>query len=575
MDSRSAAHVLSQIGTLLDLAGAPRFNARAYKTASRAILELGSDDLGPLLNSGELAKTKGVGPATLSVIRELVETGESSYLNRLSESTPKGLYELLKVPGLGGTKIHQIQEALGVESLDDLEAAALDGRLAKLPRFGPKTAERILKGIEFARSSSRKTLYHRGLMQALIVREHVARHPDVIEAIIAGSVRRHNEIVGDVDIVAVCKADPQEVAESLANAAGVKRAKRDGEFVTITYVDEVCVDILCAAPESAGYAVWRMTGNDAHVNAVRQLAVAKRIKLTDDGVISRGGKPVPTPSEAHFFRVLGLQEIPPELREGRGEVEAAAAGTLPTLVEENDIRGALHCHSVYSDGTSTIAELAAGARKRGWDYIGITDHSESAFYAGGLKRDKLAEQHDEIDKLNAKSKGFRILKGIEADILADGRVDYDDEILDSFDYVVGSIHSRFSMDGSAMTDRVLRALDDRHLTILGHPTGRLLLSREPYAIDIEAVIEKAAETGTAIELNADPHRLDIDWRHCRSARDRGVLIEIGPDAHSVNSLDNTFVGVGLARKGWLRAEDVLNTKSAKEVLAFAKKKRGL
>jgi len=573
MDSRTAAHVLSQIGTLLDLAGAPRFNSRAYQTASRAILELGAEDLGPLLNSGELGKTKAVGRATLSVIRELVETGESSYLNRLSESTPKGLYDLLKVPGLGGTKVHQIQEALGVETLDDLEAAALDGRLAKLPKFGPKTAERILKGIEFARSASNKTLYHRGLIQALIVRDQVSRHPDVIEAIIAGSVRRHNEIIGDVDIVAVCKADPEIVAASFADSAGVKTAKRNGGYVSITYVDDVTVDIYCTVLENAGYAVWRLTGSDAHVADVRAYATKKRIKLTDDAVIGRGGKPLTMRNEAAFFKALGLQEVPPELREGRGEVEAAAAGMLPDLVEEKDIRGPLHCHSEYSDGGATIEEMAEGARERGWDYIGITDHSESAFYAGGLKRDAIARQHDEIDELNSQRKGFRILKGIEADILADGRVDYDDEILGSFDFVVGSVHSRFSMDGGAMTDRVLRAMEDPHLTILGHPTGRLLLSREPYAIDIEAVIEKAAETGTAIELNADPHRLEMDWRHCRSARDRGVLIEIGPDAHSVNGLDNTFVGVGLARKGWLRSEDVLNARSAKEVVRFAKKKR--
>jgi len=573
MDSRTAAHVLSQIGTLLDLAGAPRFNSRAYQTASRAILELGAEDLGPLLNSGELGKTKAVGRATLSVIRELVETGESGYLNRLSESTPKGLYDLLKVPGLGGTKVHQIQEALGVETLDDLEAAALDGRLAKLPKFGPKTAERILKGIEFARSASNKTLYHRGLIQALIVRDQVSRHPDVIEAIIAGSVRRHNEIIGDVDIVAVCKADPEIVAASFADSAGVKTAKRNGGYVSITYVDDVTVDIYCTVLENAGYAVWRLTGSDTHVADVRAYATKKRIKLTDDAVIGRGGKPLTMRNEAAFFKALGLQEVPPELREGRGEVEAAAAGMLPDLVEEKDIRGPLHCHSEHSDGGATIEEMAEGARERGWDYIGITDHSESAFYAGGLKRDAIARQHDEIDELNSQRKGFRILKGIEADILADGRVDYDDEILGSFDFVVGSVHSRFSMDGGAMTDRVLRAMEDPHLTILGHPTGRLLLSREPYAIDIEAVIEKAAETGTAIELNADPHRLDMDWRHCRSARDRGVLIEIGPDAHSVNGLDNTFVGVGLARKGWLRSEDVLNARSAKEVVRFAKKKR--
>jgi DNA polymerase (family 10) len=260
------------------------------------------------------------------------------------------------------------------------------------------------------------------------------------------------------------------------------------------------------------------------------------------------------------------------MREGLGEVEAAARRELPNLVTYDDLRGVLHCHSDYSDGTATIEEMARAAKERGWDYIGISDHSESAFYAGGVKRDKLLRQHEEIDRLNEELDGFRILKGIEADILADGRLDYDAEILDSFDYVIGSIHSRFSMEGDVMTKRVLAALDDPHLTILAHPTGRLLLSREPYAIDVEAVLEKAAEVGVAVELNADPHRLDLDWRYCRQAKELGVTIEIGPDAHSTTSLDNVHFGIGMARKAWLEAGEILNTRSANAVLAFARRR---
>jgi DNA polymerase (family 10) len=256
-----------------------------------------------------------------------------------------------------------------------------------------------------------------------------------------------------------------------------------------------------------------------------------------------------------------------------GEIEAAARRELPSLVTFDDLRGVLHCHTEYSDGTATIEAMAIAAEERGWDYIGISDHSESAFYAGGLKRDKLLRQLEEIDELNARLNGFRILKGIEADILADGRLDYDAAILDGFDYVIGSIHSRFSMDGDAMTKRVLAALDDPHLTILAHPTGRLLLSREPYAIDIEAVLEKAAQTGVAVELNADPHRLDLDWRYCRQAKELGVTIEIGPDAHSTAALDNVHFGIGMARKAWLEAGEILNTRKADEVVAFARKRR--
>jgi DNA polymerase (family 10) len=261
------------------------------------------------------------------------------------------------------------------------------------------------------------------------------------------------------------------------------------------------------------------------------------------------------------------------MREGMGEIEAAARRELPQLVTFDDLRGVLHCHSDYSDGTATVEEMANAAKERGWSYIGISDHSESAFYAGGLKRDKLARQHDEIDRLNAQMTDFRILKGIEADILADGRLDYDAKTLDRCDYVIGSIHSRFSMDGDAMTKRVLAAMDDPHLTILAHPTGRLLLSREPYAINVEAVLEKAADVGVAVELNADPHRLDLDWRYCRQAKELGVPIEIGPDAHSTAALDNVHFGIGMARKAWLEAGEVLNTGSAEDVIAFARKRR--
>jgi DNA polymerase (family 10) len=282
---------------------------------------------------------------------------------------------------------------------------------------------------------------------------------------------------------------------------------------------------------------------------------------------------VPVANEDALFAALDLQPIPPEMREGMGEIEASARHELPELVVFDDLRGALHCHTDYSDGAATLEEMANAAKELGWSYIGISDHSESAFYAGGLKRDKVARQHDEIDRLNARMVDFRILKGIEADILADGRLDYDSDFLDRFDYVIGSIHSRFSMDGDTMTKRVLAAMDDPHLTILAHPTGRLLLSREPYSIDIPAVLQKAAQVGVAVELNADPHRLDLDWRYCRQAKELGVTIEIGPDAHSTPGLENVHFGIGLARKAWLEASEILNTGSADNILAFARKRR--
>jgi DNA polymerase (family 10) len=303
------------------------------------------------------------------------------------------------------------------------------------------------------------------------------------------------------------------------------------------------------------------------------LAQKKGFDLKGNTLVRRDGKRVHVTSEDALFAALDLQPIPPEMREGMGEVEASARHELPKLVVFDDLRGALHCHTDYSDGAATLAEMTNAAKELGWSYIGISDHSESAFYAGGLKRDKVARQHDEIDRLNAGMKDFRILKGIEADILADGRLDYDSDFLDTFDYVIGSIHSRFSMDEDTMTKRVLAAMDDPHLTILAHPTGRLLLSREPYPIDILAVLQKAAQVGVAVELNADPHRLDLDWRYCRQAKELGVTIEIGPDAHSTAGLENVHFGIGLARKAWLEADEILNTGSADDILAFARKRR--
>jgi DNA polymerase (family 10) len=391
---------------------------------------------------------------------------------------------------------------------------------------------------------------------------------------VAGSIRRHNEVVADIDIVASCSADPQAVAESFGRSPGVMKATMADEpgSVRLQFIDGTQVDLYCASQADYAVALWRATGNSAHVQELEALAQKKGFEIKSNHLVKRGGKRVPAASEDALFAALDLQPIPPEMREAMGEIEASGRKELPDLVVFDDLRGALHCHTDYSDGSATLEEMANAAQELGWSYIGISDHSESAFYAGGLKRDKVARQHAEIDRLNSRMKGFRILKGIEADILADGRLDYDSDFLDRFDYVIGSIHSRFSMDGDTMTKRVLAAMDDPHLTILAHPTGRLLLSREPYPLDIPAVLEKAAQVGVAVELNADPHRLDLDWRYCRDAKELGVTIEIGPDAHSTAGLENVHFGIGLARKAWLEAREILNTASADDVIAFARKR---
>ena len=574
MDSRTAAHVLSQIGALLELHGENRFKTRAYVTAAKALLALDVDDIAPLYRSGTLAATPGIGPATLSVIADLVNTGDSRYHEQLRESTPEGLLEMLRVPGLGTTKIHQIHQGLHIETVQDLEAAAKDGRLAALPRFGSKTAEKILKGIAFLKETGAYVLYPHAAAEARRLVTAVRQHPDVIEAEVAGSLRRRREVIRDIDIVASCRGDPERVAAAFSRSPGVRHVVGGGgRSVSIRFVDGTLLDLHCVVPDEYAVALWRATGSAEHERALMELARARGLTLTDGSLRDAAGRVVALADEPALFAAVGLDYIPPELREGRGELSAAADGSLPTLIEAGDIQGVLHCHSQYSDGAATIAEMAAAARARGWSYLGISDHSQSAFYAGGLTRDAVLAQHEEIDRVNDTLTGFRVLKGIEADILADGRVDYDAETLERFDYVIGSVHSRFAMAEAAMTERMLRALDDPNLTILGHPTGRLLLTREPYAVNMDAVLEKAGALGVAVELNADPHRLDIDWRLCRIAKERGVQVEIGPDAHAPHGLDNVEFGIGIARKGWLEAGDVLNTRSADAVIAAAAARR--
>ena len=572
MDSRSAAHVLSEIADLLELRAENRFKTRAYRGAAKAVLGLDTDDLTPMLRSGQLAKVKGVGSATIAVITDLVENGESRYLEQLRMNVPDGLLEMMRVPGLSPEKVQQIHDTLGVASIDDLEVAARDGRLAKVKGFGERTVERLVDAIAFKRRTHALVLFPRAHADAALLLSSVRRHPDVTSAEVAGTVRRRCEAVRDIDIVAAVRGDPNSVAASFARVPGVGDASVAGGSASLRYVDGTMLDLYCVPEDDFAVAFWRATGNTTHVTQMTSLLAAVGFTLDGNIVRDARGERVPVPTEEALYALADLAYIPPELREGEGEL-TAATGTLPRLVTAGDIRGVLHCHSTYSDGHATIADMAEAARARGWTYLGISDHSQSAFYAGGLRPDDVARQHDEIDALNATLTDFTVLKGIEADILGSGQLDYDDATLDRFDFVIGSVHSRFRMTESEMTTRILTALDDPRLTILGHPTGRLLLVREPYPVDMVAVIEKAADVGIAMELNADPHRLDLEWRHCRRAKALGVPIEIGPDAHSTIGLDVVSIGVDMARKGWLEADDILNARSAVDILAFAKARR--
>jgi DNA polymerase (family X) len=578
MDPRAAAHVLTQIATLLELHGQPPLRVRGFQAAARTVATLPEPQLRAAVATGSADALEGVSPEALDVIRDLVETNSALLLETLQEETPEGLLEMLRVPGLGPARIRLIHDGLHIETLQELEAAVADGRLAGLPRFGDKTAERIGLGIASLRDAGAFVLHEHGAAEAERLRALIAAHADVLDVAVAGSVRRRCEVVRDVDLVAAVRGSPSVVAAALSHSEGVREViGGGGRTVTLRFANGTRLDLACVRPEQFALALWRATGSDAHVRAVTEYAASRGFTLTGDELRDPQGALCPVSTEADLYRHLGLAPIVPELREGTDELVAAANDTLPALITEPDLRGALHCHSQYSDGGATIAEMAAAALARGWRYLGVSDHSQSNTYAGGLSRDAILRQHDEIDAINAsfaeQGVDFKVLKGIEADILPCGRVDYDKAVLDSFDFVIASVHTRYGMNERQMTDRVLKALDDPHLTVLGHPTGRLLLTREPFAIDMGEVIARAGEVGVAVELNADPHRLDIDWRLCRIARHHGTMVSIGPDAHSPQGLDHITLGIGTARKGWLSALNVLNTRSADAVLAFARARR--
>ncbi len=572
MDKKAVAQVLEQIAAFLELKGENPFRIRAFRTAARTVGGFPAD-LRDGIDDGSLASTKGVGPATLQIVQEIVLTGRASMLEELREQIPPGLVEMLAIQGLGVAKIRQIHEVLDIDSLPELEAAALDGRLARLPRFGPKTSENILKGIAYLRQASAFRLSHHAADEAEGLRAALERMPGVLQVVVAGDVRRRAEVVRDLVLVIVADVPPGELFKRLSQLPGVHEfAGQDDRRLTLRFAGGASAQIVVTTPVNTGAVLVQATGSEAHLRALAAHAASRDLALSG-AALWRGSAFVPTPDEAAFYAALGLDWIPPELREGQGEIEAAERHALPRLLERGDLRGFLHCHTRYSDGSNSIEELALACRAAGYAYVGITDHSQAAAYAGGLKAGDLARQAGEIDEVNGRLGGIRVLKGVEADILQDGRIDFDEEVLARLDFVIASVHSRFNMNTAEMTARMLAAMDNPHLTIIGHPTGRLLLSREPYGLDVDAVIAKAAATGVALEINADPHRLDLDWRLARRARDRGAAISIGADAHSAAGIANVEYGVNMARKGWLGAGDILNALPVEEFLARVARRR--
>jgi DNA polymerase (family 10) len=568
VDRKSVADTLDRMAAYLELKGENQFRVRAFRNAAKTV-EGFPGELRDAIADGSLAQAKGIGPAILQVITELVETGRAELFDQLREDVPPGLVEMLAISGLGVAKIRQIHTTLGIETLPELEEAARDGRLAALPRFGARTADAILKGITFLRHSSQWRLAHHAHDEAQAIAGALAARPHILAVHPAGAVRRRNEMVRDLVLVAVADVPPAEVFRDLAGIAEVSEVTGDDErHATLRLRSGAPVQVIVTPPQNLGAVLVQATGSDEHLQQLATVAGARGFTLAG-AALWKGSTFVPTPDEETLYHAVGLPWIPPELREGGQEFTQP----VPPLLERGDLKGFLHCHTTYSDGTNSVAQLAEGCKAAGYAWVGITDHSRAAAYAGGMQPDDLRRQWDEIDAYNATNPGITVLKGIESDILQDGALDYPDDILAGFDFIIASVHSRFALGMEEMTQRFLRAIANPYLSIVGHPTGRLLLSREPYPVDLDRVFEAAGTAGIAIEINADPHRLDLDWRVLRRAREAGVMISIGADAHSLAGLANVDYGVGIARKGGLGPGDILNSLDAAAFVQFAQKRR--
>lgn len=575
-DKHGLVSALEQCAILMEIHGENPFRCRAYEQGARA-LEALEGEPEEWLAQGILEHTKGIGKGMEEKVEEWVKTGHLSTLDKLRRELPDGLLEMINIPGLGPKKIKAVWEKLGLDSLDKLEKAAQNGSLAELPGFGEKTAEKILAGIQQRRQySTRHTVDFAARMAAMLV-ERLQKSRKLGRIEVGGSLRRGRETIKDIDLVAT-SSDASGLMKVFVEMPEVESVIAHGETKSsILLRGGIAADLRVVEPGQFVAALNYFTGSKEHNTALRGRAKRMGYKLNEYGLFpEKAGEELPSlpmEGEADLYRHLGLPEIPPELRENTGELEAAEQGKLPRLVTFDDLKGVLHCHTTYSDGHLSVMELAEACQAAGYSYLAICDHSQSAAYAGGLKEDDVLRQMDEIDAANERLKGFHIFKGIESDILGDGALDYPDKFLERFDLVVASIHSRMSMDQEAMTRRICRALEHPATTVLGHPTGRLLLRREPFAVDLEQVFAVAARHGVVMEINSHPMRLDLDWRYIRKAKAAGCLFAINPDAHAAEDLSYIPFGVGIARKGWLEAKDVVNTLSARAFTTWLNKRR--
>lgn len=565
MNKEEIIKILNEISVLLELAGENPFKSRAYETAARN-LEGMTEDIEELVKSGEISKIPGIGEAIGKKIKQLVETGHLDYYEKLKASIPAGHLEMLKIPGLGPKKIRVLHQELGITTIGELEYACQENRLVNLKGFGAKTQANILKGIGQIKHYRERRLYVEAYSDALNLSTMLTEKLSLPVAI-AGSLRRGAETVKDIDLL-VATHNSREAGETFIHLDPVETVTSKGATkVSVILKSGINSDLRIVKPEEFPYALHHFTGSREHNTAMRSRAKDLGMKMNEYGLF-KGDMNIPCQSEEEIFHHLGLSYIPPELRENMGEIEAAEKGLLPKLIEETDIKGVLHIHTNFSDGLCSIEEIAYIARARGYAYIGISDHSQSAYYAGGLKEDAIVKQIKLINELNEKMSPFRIFKGIEADILPDGSLDYPDDLLARFDFVIAAVHSHFHMKESEMTERICRALRNPFTTILAHPTGRLLLSREPYEVNMSVVIAEAIAQGKVIELNANPYRLDITWPNIIMAKKMGLKIAINPDIHDISGFNFLSLGVKMARKGWIGKEDCINCMEASEIEKF-------
>jgi DNA polymerase (family X) len=578
MDNSGIAQVLNEIAVFSELTGENPFKSRAYENAAR-IVEKHPESVAELFAQGRLKEIKGIGKSIEDIIHDLVSTGQSSVLEKLKQKFPPSLLELLTLSGLGPKRVKALYEKLGIASMGELEYACRENRLISLEGFGAKSQSNILTSIEFRKTTQESRLYSDAREIAAELVQKAADSGLFASVEIAGSLRRGKAIFKDIDILLVPEAGAgiPEIQERLVSFADTgkdgPRVIGAGDTKVSVHCRGLQVDFRIVPADSHPAALQHFTGSKEHNTLLRARAKAMGMKMSEWGVFGSDGAALPLKDEADVYARIGLPWIPPEIREADGEIEAAQSGRLPRLLEKRDVRGMLHVHSTASDGVRTIEQLARECMARGYSWLGITDHSRTAIYAGGLTTERLVAQIAEIRELNERLAPFRVFSGIESDILPDGNLDYPDDVLAQLDFVIGSIHSTLTMDKEAATERLCKAIANPRLTIAGHLTGRLLLSRGGYPWDESRVLDALASHAVALEHNCNPHRLDPDWDVLKRAAGKGIRISLGPDAHDIPGFDDMEYGIIMARKAWLGTKDVLNCMTTEEADAYFKARK--